>query len=92
MQHSSSIKEGYNAVAHVGGITQSVEILEIKDPEHNVLELLRSGNMALVRFRFLYSAELIKIGLPILFREGSCMICGWVTQVFDDDQLDEEDE
>jgi GTPase len=82
MQHATSIKDGYNAVAHVGGITQSVEILEIKDMEMKELPLLRSGNMAIVRFRFLYRAELIKTNLPVLFREGSCMICGWITSVF----------
>ena len=81
MQHATSIKEGYNAVAHVGGITQSVEILDINDKDDPQKEksLLRSGDQALVRFRYLYSAELIKPDVPILFREGGCMICGWIT-------------
>ncbi len=76
-------------MAHIGGITQSVEILEIKDMEMKELPLLRSGNTAMVRFRFLYRAELIKTNLPVLFREGSCMICGWITSVFDEKENDD---
>lgn len=82
MQHATCIKEGYNAVAHVGCIMQSVEILELKDMKDKVIPLIRAGDEALVRFRFLYSSCLITEGLPILFREGSCMIFGWITDLY----------
>ena len=82
MQHATSIKCGYNAVAHVGGIIQAAEILDMKDPNGEEIELLRAGNVAIVRFRFLYHAELIKANTPILFREGNCMINGWIREVY----------
>jgi len=90
MQHATSIKEGYNAVAHVGAIMQSVEILEMKNMEGEMIELMRAGDEAYVRFRFLYSSALINTGIPIIFREGSCMICGVITEIYEDlDEIDD---
>jgi len=63
---------------------QSVEIQEIKDVSGNNIEMIRTGDEAKVRFKFLYYSALITVGLPVLFREGSCMICGWIIEVFEE--------
>jgi GTPase len=42
---------------------------------------MRAGDRGLVRFRFLYNAELITPNTPILLREGNAMIIGKIATV-----------
>ena len=44
-------------------------------------ELLRSKEKGVLRFRFLYTPELITVGQSVLFREGHFMIFGQITSV-----------
>ena len=53
---------------------------------------LLNGDKALVRFRFLYSPEYVKIGEAILFREGRTKILGETTRIFSEEEVQEEDE
>lgn len=59
----------------------------MKDTSGEHMEMIRTGDEAIVRFRFLYYSALVTEGLPILFREGSCMICGWIIEVFEEKEI-----
>lgn len=52
--------------------------------------ILRSGESAIVRFRFCYSKEYLSPGSQFLFREGTSRGIGKVLQVFEDDVPEEE--
>ena len=55
LHHPTTMKEGYQAVMHCGVIRQSVEIKKIKDKE-----ILRTGDMDTIQFKFMYAAEYLK--------------------------------
>ena len=77
LHHSTTIKEGYQAVLHCGVIRQSVMIGNLPQ------EILRTGDKATVKFKFMYNSEYLRPGLNILLREGRTKILGMVTKVFD---------
>jgi len=49
----------------------------------NPVELMRAGDRGLVRFRFMYQAELVTPKTAILLREGNAMIIGKITSVIE---------
>jgi hypothetical protein len=69
---------------HCGVIRQSVNLKKIYQTEE---ELLRNEDRGLVRFRFMYSPEYIKLGLTILLREGRTKILGTITRLVPDKEL-----
>lgn len=77
LHHSSTIKENYESVMHCGVIRQCVKIVKMDKT------LLRTGDKALLTFRFKFSPEHLKPGLSFLLREGRTKILGQVTRVFD---------
>lgn len=89
--HSTTIKPGYEPIVHTMAIRQSAEIKSITDKkcaraisddastDNN--EILRTGDRAMVRFRFTHKAEYIKPGYRLLFCEGSLKVIGKVIQV-----------
>ncbi len=77
LHHATTIREGYQAVLHCGMIRQSVMIERL--PE----EVLRTGDKAIVKFRFMFNSEYLRPGLNILLREGRTKILGMVTKVYD---------
>lgn len=76
LHHSTTIKEGYQSVLHCGVIRQAVQVVKIYDKE-----LLRNGDKALVRFKFMYNPEYLKKGLVILLREGRTKILGEICTI-----------
>ena len=77
LHHSTTIKEGYQAVMHAGVVRQAVKIVSMEN------ELLRTGEKSIVRFRFLYNAEFLKNGMTVLLREGRTKILGMITNISD---------
>lgn len=77
LQHSTSISVGYQPVIHCGVLRQSAEIIGIKERE-----ILRTGERATVRFRFIYFAEYILPGATFIFREGRAKGIGKIVQTF----------
>lgn len=77
LHHATTIKEGYQAVMHCGVIRQAVSIEEMPK------DILRTGDKAIVRFRFMYNAEYVQPGLTVLLREGRTKILGVITKVYD---------
>ena len=77
LHHSTTIGIGYQPVIHCGVLRQSAEIVGIRDHE-----TLRTGERAVVRFRFLYFAEYLLPGSTFIFREGRAKGIGKVVQTF----------
>jgi GTPase len=75
LHHATTIKENYQAVIHCGIVRQAAKVLFMSK------ELMRTGDKGLVRFRFMYNAEVIRNGMTILFREGRTKGLGTVTNV-----------
>jgi len=63
---------------HCGIIRQCAAV------KHMSCELLRSGDKAIVTFRWCYHAEYINLGETLLFREGRTKGLGRIVEVVDD--------
>eukprot|EP00029_Vermamoeba_vermiformis_P003650 TRINITY_DN1418_c0_g1_i1.p1 TRINITY_DN1418_c0_g1~~TRINITY_DN1418_c0_g1_i1.p1 ORF type:complete len:688 (-),score=173.48 TRINITY_DN1418_c0_g1_i1:161-2224(-) len=79
--HSTTIHTNYQPVIQCMTMRQSARITHIFDRE-----LLRTGDRARVRFRFLYRSEFLKEGMRIIFREGRCKGIGIITKVHCEDE------
>jgi GTPase len=88
LKHSTSIQEGYEAVVHMGNITQTAKIIKIYEdtvePKFESVEgissnkILRMGSTGKIRLRFVKNKECIKLGALFIFREGKCRGVGTV--------------
>jgi GTPase len=72
---SSTITKKYQPVMHCGGISQTVEIVDMNK------EYLRSYDEAIVTFRFLYRPEYLEVGNIFIMREGSMKALGKVLKI-----------
>ncbi|KAI9184300.1 hypothetical protein H9P43_003353 [Blastocladiella emersonii ATCC 22665] len=79
--HSTTINQRYQAMLHCGNVRQTVSLV---DMDRNVL---RSGDRALVRFKFMQRPEYIRVGTRVLFREGRTKGIGKITQVYKPGQV-----
>lgn len=64
LYHSTTIGQRYQAMVHCNGVRQTAKII---DMDKNIL---RTGDRALVTFRFIQNPEYLKVGSRLLFREG----------------------
>lgn len=64
LTHSTTIQPRYQAVVHSGIIRQAATVVRMDR------DLLRSGDRACVRFRFLLRPEYVRPGARLFFREG----------------------
>eukprot|EP00756_Hemistasia_phaeocysticola_P015186 Hpha_TRINITY_DN15391_c5_g1::TRINITY_DN15391_c5_g1_i1::g.90877::m.90877 len=78
LYHSTTIKSNYEPVIHCSTVRQSAKITLVDT------DILRTGDKARVRFRFLHRPEYIRIGTKLVFREGRTKGLGTVTAAFDD--------
>lgn len=76
LYHSTTIQKNYQAVIHCGTIRQTAKIIDMDK------EVVRTGDNATVRFRFMYYPEYLKEGRKILFREGRTKGIGKITKIF----------
>lgn len=76
LQHPTTITPNYQPVVHCVTIRQAARIVALGD--HSVL---RTGDRAVVRFRFLYRPEYLKPGMRLVFREGRTKGIGKVLTV-----------
>jgi GTPase len=77
LHHSTTICCGYQPVVHCGVLRQSAEMIEIRGREN-----LKTGERAIVKFRFLYFADYLVPGSTFLFREGRAKGIGKVLKVY----------
>jgi GTPase len=87
--HSTTIKVGYEPVVHTCSVRQTAQILSItkkvcaregKEDDG----ILRTGDRALVRFKWCYHPEYIKEGFRLLLAEGRVKVIGKVKNVFNE--------
>jgi len=76
LYHSTTIQSNYQPVVHCGTVRQSCAIILVDR------EVLRTGDKAQVKFRFMYKPEFVKIGTKLIFREGRTKGLGTITGTF----------
>lgn len=83
--HSTTVKPGYEPVIHTCTMRQSAKIISItnkinaRDTKNDDNDyILRTGDKAIVRFRFSYRPEYIKSGSRLLLSDGPVKIIGVV--------------
>lgn len=79
--HSTSVRVNYQPVLNMKTIVQSAIITEIKE---NV-EILRGGQIAEVKFRFVMRPEFVNVGDMFIFREGNTRGIGKVLELIEND-------
>ena len=75
LSHATTIRPKYQAMLHVGPVSQTCAIIEIDR------EFIRTGDRATVAFRFVQRPEYLAVGDRILFREGRTKGLGIVKEV-----------
>lgn len=75
LSHATTIKTKYQAMLHVGPISQTCAIIDIDRA------FIRTGDRAIVAFRFVQRPEYLAAGDRILFREGRTKGLGIVKSV-----------
>ena len=64
------------STVHVGSVRQTATIIQMTEPH------LRTGDKALVRFRFIKNPEYLKTNMRLVFREGRTKAVGTITNLF----------
>jgi len=75
LSHATTIKPKYQAMLHVGPVSQTCAIIDVDRP------FIRTGDRALVAFRFVQRPEYLAPGDKLLFREGRTKGLGIVKSV-----------
>ncbi|GAB1214450.1 hypothetical protein ATERTT37_003613 [Aspergillus terreus] len=75
LSHATTIKPRYQAMLHVGAVSQTCQVIDIDRP------FIRTGDRALVAFRFIQRPEFLAPGDRVLFREGKTKGLGIVKSV-----------
>lgn len=76
LHHPTTISIKYQAMVHVGSVRQTATILTMSQ-EH-----LRTGDKAIVHFRFIKNPEYLRPDMRLVFREGRTKAVGTVTKLF----------
>lgn len=76
LHHPTTICIKYQAMVHVGSVRQTATIISMSK-EH-----LRTGDKAIVRFRFIKNPEYLREDMRMVFREGRTKAVGTVTKLF----------
>ena len=79
LHHPGTIKVNYEPVATLGTTYQAVKIHSMNT------DILRTGDTARVRFRFVHRPEYISAGMYIVFRENKCKGFGIIKKVIYDE-------
>ncbi|KAL4887406.1 GTP binding protein [Aspergillus karnatakaensis] len=75
LSHATTIKPRYQAMLHVGAVSQTCSVIDIDRP------YIRTGDRAVVAFRFMQRPEFLASGDRVLFREGKTKGLGIVKSV-----------
>ncbi|KAL4640786.1 GTP-binding protein 2 isoform X1 [Arapaima gigas] len=74
--HAKTFRKGFQVTVHVGNVRQTATVERLHGKEE-----LRTGEKAVVRFRFIKHPEYLKVGAKLLFREGVTKGIGHVTNL-----------
>ena len=75
LHHPTTISVNYQAMIHCGSIRQTATITDMS------LQHLRTGDKAIVKFRFIKNPEYLKADMKLVFREGRTKAVGTITKV-----------
>ncbi|CAL8110227.1 unnamed protein product [Orchesella dallaii] len=75
LHHPTTISARYQAMVHCGSIRQTASILSMSK------ECLRTGDKAVVHFRFIKNPEYLNLNQRLVFREGRTKAVGNVSKV-----------
>ncbi|CAG0902177.1 unnamed protein product [Cyprideis torosa] len=75
LHHPTTISARYQAMVHCGSVRQTATIVKMS------VECMRTGDKAVVHFRFIKNPEFIKVGQRMVFREGRTKAVGNVTRI-----------
>jgi GTPase len=65
LYHSTTIAQRYQAMVHCGCVRQAAKIMAMDK------QFIRTGDRALVHFKFLQHPEFVKEGMRLVFRDGN---------------------
>ena len=76
LHHPTTIKPKYQSTIHCGTVIQAAQIIDIiniknKDKTKDNINLLRTGDLAKVKFKFLFRPEYIEENSVFVFRENN---------------------
>ncbi|ORY97237.1 P-loop containing nucleoside triphosphate hydrolase protein [Syncephalastrum racemosum] len=75
LYHSTTIKQKYQAMVHIGAVRQSATILTMEE------QVLRTGDKANVQFELIRNPEYLVVGTRLIFREGRTKGVGTITKL-----------
>ncbi|ELU07355.1 hypothetical protein CAPTEDRAFT_141891, partial [Capitella teleta] len=76
LHHPTTMSVKYQAMVHVGSVRQTATIIKMSK------ELLRTGDKAIVLFRFIKNPEYLRKDVRMVFREGRTKAVGTVVHLF----------
>lgn len=84
LHHQTTVTVGYQPMINCRTIRQTAEIISIESSQ----DVIRTGDRALVRFRFIHSPEFMKKGMRFVFRDGQAKGIGKVVRIVRPGELD----
>lgn len=86
LHHSVTINKGYSPVLHLGNVRQSASIIDVEEicgnNSNNLNNTIRTGNKAVVIFKFKFKPEFIENGIIFFFREGTTRGVGKIIHIY----------
>ncbi|XP_075894348.1 GTP-binding protein 2 isoform X2 [Nelusetta ayraudi] len=74
--HAKTFHKGFQVTVHTGNVRQTATVVAVYGKDE-----LRTGEKAVVLFRFIKHPEYLKVGAKVLFREGLSKGIGHVTKL-----------
>ncbi|KAM8852435.1 GTP-binding protein 2 [Synchiropus picturatus] len=74
--HAKTFHKGFQVTVHIGNVRQTAVVEAVHGKEE-----LRTGEKAVVRFRFMRNPEYLKVGAKVLFRHSVTKGIGHVTKL-----------
>uniref|UniRef100_A0A3B4YSC2 GTP binding protein 2 n=1 Tax=Seriola lalandi dorsalis TaxID=1841481 RepID=A0A3B4YSC2_SERLL len=74
--HAKTFHKGFQVTVHIGNVRQTATVAAVYGKEE-----LRTGEKAVVLFKFIKHPEYLKVGAKVLFREGVTKGIGHVTKL-----------
>ncbi|GMF30989.1 unnamed protein product [Phytophthora lilii] len=84
LHHQTTVTVGYQPMMNCRTIRQTAEIISIESNQ----EVIRTGDRALVRFRFIHAPEFLKKGMRFVFRDGQAKGIGKVVRIVPAEQCE----
>lgn len=84
LHHQTTVTVGYQPMVNCRTIRQTAQIISIESNQ----DVIRTGDRALVRFRFIHAPEFMKKGMRFVFRDGQAKGIGKVVRIIPTEQCE----